>query len=353
MSNLTKKVNIENINASGQEQETVFTNAITFFQATSNNFALMAKAHFRGSSFFLGNVLIPILISTGVSLFFPMTYGFVWTLYLSMTFSGMATYGTVFFSIRKSSIVKNINLTATESGTLYMATFMLIGLSLFITFSVIIGWTVFLDVTGVAIYEFAIYNNGNPAGIWYIDWLEVMTSQALWYYWIEQVFLCFSLSFFFEKVVSTQKNFFILTFAYILAGIFFSGIFTNTLYVTSNGMVDVVDESTTLEELNGIAVLKPYMWGHTGWWVGQFFPHFGANQLVATSSQSGAYQYAFDPTTFEVDYTEIIYNKWYNLNIFSCINSWKVSYYAAMPWIWTIVLIWISAMIERYDKNRS
>ncbi len=355
------KVNIKNSNE--QEQESVITNAITFFQATSNNFALMAKAHFRGSSFYLGNLFIPFMITFGICGMMTITYGLTWMLYFSMTFTGLATYGTVFFEIRKSSLMKNLNLTSTESASLYCSTFMLIGVSLSITLFVVYFSALFFDKIGFASYEFEFYNNGNPLGIWYIDWSVLITQPSIWYYWIEQIILCFSLSFFVEKIVSTQKNFFIFAFAYILAGVFFAGIMSTTMYVGSDGVVRIIDDSTTLEELNGVLPMQPYLWGHGGWWASQFFPHYAANQFLSCAGQAASWHYDFvvDPSTGDymvgpdgnpILLDEIVYNRWYNLNIFQSMDSWQMEYYAIAPWAWSALLIWISAVIERYDKNK-
>ncbi len=363
MTNVSKLNKAENIKSNEQVQESVITNAVTFFQATSNNFALMAKAHFRGSSFFLGNLLIPIMITFGFCSLMTIQVGITWILFFSMTFSGLSTYGTVFFSIRKSSIMKNINLTSTETATLYCSTFMLIGISLSVTLFVAYFSAIIYDAIGVTPHEFGFYNHGNPAGIWYIDWKLFIIQPSVWYYWIEQIILCFSLSFFVEKVVSTQKNFFIFAVTYMLAGVFFSGIMSTSIYVGEDGIVRIITDDTTMEELNGVAPMHPYLWGNGGWWMSQFFPHYGANQFVSVSAQAASWHYDFmvDPTTGEymvgadgnpIYLDTIVYNRWYNLNMFQSMGSRELEYYAIAPWAWSALLIWMSAMIERFDKNK-
>lgn len=351
--------------------ESIISRFNTFFETTANTFMLMCKTHFKGSSFYLGNLFIPILISSGVCVFMTMTYGFIWILFLAMTFAGLTTYGTVFYVIRKSTIIKNINMTSNESSTLYLATFLLIGLSLFITFNVILGWTMMLDHVGYIPHEMEIYNNGNPTGIWFVNWGLVMGNASLWYYLVEQIFLCFSLSFLVEKAVNSQKDFFMFVFIYIVAGIFFSGMFSNTLYITESGQIDIVTDSVQLQHqeaiasgdpnaydpLNGIAVLDPYMWGNPLWWVGQFFPHFGANQMVANITQASAYHeittIITSPDGEILDTTtEIVKNQWSKIdNFLTQSDSWRVRYYELMPWIWTIGLITIASILERYNKR--
>ncbi len=341
------------------QEETFITNASTFISASSHTFGLMARAHFKGSSFYLGNVLIPILVATGVGAFMPMAYGFIWVLFIAITFSGLSTYGTVFFTIRKSTIIKNINMTANETGSLYFSTFLLLGVSMFATMLVIIEYTMFLDLIGYSMYSLSYYS-GDPSKLWYVSWPDVFLSGGLWYYWIEQIFLCFSLSFFVEKVVSTQKNFFIFALIYIVAGIFFSGMISNTLYINSDGMVDVVH--TGNEENLSYDVVMAYQWGQPLWIIGQFFPHFGANQLVANVSQQASWHYGwintdgtknvFDNTKEIQQFTnEKIYSPWKNISILDSLSNIETEYYAFMPWIWAIVLTWGAGTLERFNKN--
>ncbi len=343
MTNVVKKNNkdIKKYSTSDLEEGFV-THFATFINSAANNFALMAWAHFRGSSFYLGNVLIPMIVSLGVAAFMYMTFGLVWVLFITLTFTGLATYGTVFFSIRKSSLIKNINLTTTETGPLYFATFILLGVSLFMTINIIILWLFILDEFGFLMQTLTI---GGPNQIpWEISWIKVYTSNMLWFYLVEQVFLCFSISFFIEKVVETQKNFFMVVFAYILAGIFFSGIMSNGLYINESGTISVVNENTTIGELDGINAVPQYMWGTSLWTIGQLFPHYGANQLVAPVAQSASTWVNGDGI--------IEYNRWYNISILKSIDSWDVRYYAIMPWAWSIALVYVSSMLERYNKHQ-
>ncbi len=326
--------------SSSELEEGFLTHFQTFFNSTSNNFILMIWAHFRGSSFYLGNVFIPMMITFGVATFMPIVTGFTWILFISLTFTGLATYGTVFFTIRKSTIVKNINLTTTETAPLYFATFMLLGVSLFITINVIIGFAFILDRVGYLMEDFIIYEEGV---VWNVSWIRVYTHPVLWYYWLEQMLLCFSLSFFAEKIVTTQKNFFMFVFTYLLAGIFFSGIMSAGLYVDADDKVEIITESTTMEELDGIMAVPTYMWGNSLWKIGQLFPHFGANQIVTPITSAAS--------TSVDDLGNIVYNRWYNINILRSLGSVKAKYYAFMPWIWVIILLYVSAMLERYNKH--
>ncbi len=322
-------------------EEGFITHFTTFFNSSANNFVLMAWAHFRGSSFYLGNVMIPILITLGVAAFMPIVVGFTWILFLALTFTGLATYGTVFFSIRKSTIIKNINLTTTETGPLYFATFVLLGVSLFVTINVIVCWLFILDNVGFLVTP-DIFINDSTTG-WDVSWIKVYSHPMLWFYWMEQVILCFSLSFFFEKVVETQKNFFMCVFVYILAGIFFSGIMAPGVYINSSNEVMTVTEDVPDSDLNGVKAVPMYLWGNELWIIGQFFPHFGANQLVASVAQASS--------TTTNEFGEIIQNKWADINVLRSLGDWKVRYYAFMPWIWMFILLYVASMLERYNKH--
>ncbi len=328
----------------------------TFLHSTSNTFLLMVKCHFKGSSFYLGNILIPILIVTGVSAFMPMINGLMWVMFLGMTFSGLATYGTIFFTIRKSTIVKNIDLTSTQSASIYLSIFVLIGLSLFITFNIILGWSMLLDIEEIsfAMHSMQVVDESDPANwesVWYLDWGLIMGSGGLWYYMIEQIFLCFSLSFFVEKIVNTQKNFFIFVFIYILAGIFFSGMFSSTMYIDKAGEVGVIDISdpSYTEELQGVMILEPYTWGQPLWWIGQFFPHFGANQLAINIGQQAAHH---NPDMYDtLPDGWYMYNRWADVSILNAASAnSKTLYYALAPWGWVLGLLVSSGLMETYKK---
>lgn len=324
----------------------VLSNSQTFIQSTSNNFMLMAKAHFKGSSFYLGNIMIPILITVGVLAFVPVINGIIWMLFMGMTFSGLATYGTIFFTIRKSTIIKNVNLTATKTGSLYLSTFLLLGVSMFVTFLTLIITGAILDSIGFATQALQIGETADidPNTYWNVSWKLMISNGGLWYYLIEQIFLCFSLSFFVEKVVSTQKNFFLFVAIYVLAGIFFSGMFSSSLYIDSAGEVAVIDPDTlTAPDTQDVLFLEPYCWGGFNWWIGQFFPHFGANQLAINIGQQCS-QRMIDGVW--------VANPWANVSILnSATTSWQTEYYALAPWIWTLLLMFGAGMLEDKVKK--
>lgn len=324
-----------------EKEHTLSSESITFFQSTSNTFLLMIKTHFKGSSFYISNLLIPIIVTLGIVSFMTLTYGIIWILFLTLTFAGLSTYGTIFFTIRKSTLIKNISMTSNETGTLYFATFWLILSSITITFFVVILTCIFFDKIGLVMHQLA-FNNDNPIGIWYTNYSAISWAM-LFNYLFTQAIICFSLSFVIEQVFGTQKNFFIFSMVYVVAGIFFSGMFSSTLYISKNNVVDVVSNDTTIEDLQGIAVIKTYMWGNTLWKVGQLFPHFGLNQMAGQSFSVGAYHYD--------SAGEIIWNKWHYINVFTDIGTPKVLWYILSPWLWTLLLISLGSTLERYNKH--
>ncbi len=363
--NKTSKVN-------KAQKESVITNAETFLSASFNTYWLMIRNHFRSSSFYLGNVLIPFIVTVAAGIYFPITFGFVWMVFLSMTFAGLSTYGTLFFTIRKSTMVKNIQMTANESGTLYFATFWVIFTSLFVTLIFVLATIFILEETGLIGNAF-FYNKmdlespwltpSDWINYWVIDFKEVWWSM-IFYYWIIQTFVCFSMAFFIEKVVSTQKNFFIIVLIYIIGGLVFAGLFTNSLDVEDGQIIafrtDVEGEAT---EGRAYALL----WGQPLWWVSQLWPHYSMNQMVANSMFVGAHHYVPEGSQFSdiinnIDYDSLdpeiwpmfkdaeYLNQWSSVNMIDSIKSPEAIYYMVMPWVWCVLMIFVAGMLERHDR---
>lgn len=328
-------------------EETFISNMLTFFDTSWNTFKLMSKSHFRGSSFYLGNVLIPMMISLGVLAFMTIQVGFIWIMFLSVTFAGLATYGTLFFSIRKSTMIKNIEITANETTSLYFATFFVMLVSIFLTMAVCLLSMFILDKTGYAMTHLMFGrtdvsgDDGAMLSVFAIQWLAIQWSMII-YYGFVQTFLCFSMAFFIEQTTNTQRNFFLIVLIYIVAGIFFAGIFSGTLYVSEDGSISVIDISDNLEDLDGIAAIPGQLKGTPMWVVSQLFPHYGLNQIAMNTITHGSYH----PLSTGKDWTN-----WHEVNIFETTNSAWATYYIVVPWIWSAVLISIGANIERYGEN--
>ncbi len=302
-------------------------------------------------------------------MFMPIIIGGIWILFLSLTFAGLSTYGTLFFSMRKSTIIKNISITSNQTSTLYFATFWMIFISIFTTITIVILTLITFDSIGIMKHWMDITNGTiidsttgeeivNPVGIWYTDYSEICWGMLL-HYALLQTFLCFSISFFAEQVVSTQRNFFIFAMIYIVAGIFFSGIFCQTIYIDEFGLVDVIEEGMTTQELGGVTGLSPYLWGNFSWLIGQFFPHFGINQLSASIFAAGSWHYeiinpVYDSSGKLIEATlgeDIVWNNWHDVTVLGSLDSIRIKYYAFMPWIWSLILIYFGSMLERYNKN--
>ncbi len=328
-------------------EESLATNTATFFTAASNTFFLMMRSHFRGSTFYLGNILIPFLVVFAITAFMPMTTGLSWVMFMSLTFAGFATYGTLFFTIKKSTIMKNISMTANESASLYFATFWAMFISLFITFAFVMALIMFFAVIGYSMENLSYMKNGTT---WHVDFKQIWWDMLI-YYVIMQTVLCFSISFFIEKIVSTQRNYFLVVMIYIIAGIFFSGMFSPTLYIADDGSIDAVSSSMS-ETVSGVSSLPPYKWGEPLWYVGQLFPHYGSNQLMWYSFLGGSWtenvEGILGPDGLPL---ERIWNPWNEINIFTSALSSKTLYYHLMPWVWTAVLLYIAGSIQRYGDH--
>ncbi len=271
----------------------------------------------------------------------PPYVGISWMAFLSLTFAGLSTYGTLFFTLRKSTIIKNVSMTANETGTLYFATFWSIFVSIMCTLIIIILTIFTLDKLGFVMDAVGsgIFNDSQA---YKIDYTQIWWSILL-YYAIMQALVCFSMSFFIEQLVSTQKNFFIFAFVYILAGIFFSGMISSTMYI-HDGKVNIIDlENINKGELDGIMVIDELQWGKPMWIVGQFFPHYGLNQWVWNSLSAGAYHVP--------EVGERVYNPWNSVNLFDTLNSTKGAYYFWAPIVWSGLLLTASGAMERYQED--
>lgn len=339
------KVNQLNISNMYFENTKMDNGIFDFVYATYNNFILMTKVHFRGSSFYLGNILIPILITIGVMTFIPIHHSIIWMLFMGLTFSGLSTYGTVFFAVRKSTLINNVSLTRDKMSSLYFSTFLLMGVVLVITFFVLMSSGLFLDVINYASQTIRFGNIINPPKelLWHLDWGKLILDAGIWYYLVEQIFICFALSFFIEKIVTTQKNFFIFLMIYITGGIFFSGIFSSSLYLNESNQLMIMDHNE-MQNIPDVFFLRPYCWGGYSWWLGQLFPHFGANQLAINISRQCSYR---------VDAIGVVeWSRWSDTSILlSSLNNIRTTYYLFLPWVWTLLLISAATMIESKLKK--
>ncbi|NQX83174.1 MAG: hypothetical protein HRS50_00465 [Mycoplasmataceae bacterium] len=331
-----KKIIIKQKNNSVLENSNLFT----FFLATSNTYILMIKNHFKSSSFYLGNLLIPIMIVFSCGILFPIYYSFIWMLFISMSFSAFAAYGTLFFTIRKSTMMKNVDMTANESSTLYLATLLIMLSVTFITFVVIILTLISFDNFGFLSHQWFFNNSNNLEGIKSINWFNIWWDM-IGYYWITQSILVFSMSFFIEQLVSTQKNFFIIVFIYMLGGLFFGGIFSPTMYIDSNGEVIILTQEN-LKDLSGLelqGIIPTYQQGGAMWFISQLWPHYGLNQLAFNSLESAT-----------VDGVGNL-SSWHDIRIWEIINLNGILYYVFMPWLYIVFGILMGGILDRFKKE--
>ncbi len=330
------KIN-KRINKSNNNESKGF---FTFIDSTSNLFLLMMKNHFRGSSFWMGNLIIPFFVTLAISILFPITYGFIWMLFINITFTGFITYGILFFSIRKSTIMKNIDMTSLETTSLYSATLLSMLLSTFITFIVLFSSLLIFYYAGIASTHF--FYVSDPEKYSYVKWQNIWWS-AIVYYWINSVILTFSMSFVIEKIVSTQKNFFLIAFIYLLGGLFFSGIMSNGIYLDGQDHAKVL----TVELWNNTpklqsGAMKSYLWGQPAWFFSQLWPHYGLNQIVFNSLEVGSYTHNGGSSA------------WQHMSFLKEISfDSKIAYYAIMPWLYSALGYFIGGMLVKYDLKKA
>lgn len=309
---------------------------------SSNSYTLMLQNHFKSSSFYLGNILIPVMTVFSCSILFPITFSFIWMLFISMAFTSFSSYGTLFFTIKKSTMMKNINLTMNESASLYIATLLIILTTTFITLGVILGSLAILDSLGMVSHSW-FYETPTTETAQHINWKNIWW-EMLFYYWFLQALIAFSISFVIENLLSTQKNYFIVIFIYMLAGFFFGGIMSGTLDTDGTGSITVITDEqidswfeTGSPKSQGIII--PYQWGHPMWFVSQLWPHYGLNQMAFNIMKAG---------TYSIDEP---LSQWSNARFFTEINNSKVIYYMITPYAYIAFFLWLGGNLNRYKKD--
>ena len=311
-----------------------------FLDSTANLFLLMMKNHFKGSSLWIVNILIPIIVAFSMSILLPIWYSFMWVLFINLTLTAFMTYGGLFFTVRKSTIIKNISMTSSEEATLYVATFISILcttlISLFISFLTILT----TSYAGIASNQF--FYNEKPEGEKFIK-LSAIWWDMLFYYWFTATVVTFSISFVIEKVTSTQKNFFIISFVYLLAGLFFGGVMASNIgLIKGDPKVIASDNSEFLD--NGQGVLPAYFWGKPAWIVSQFWPHYGLNQFAFHTLEAGSYSVK--------ETGGPLVSKWADITMKDQLKDPRIIYYVVMPWAYSIFGYWTGGILVRYNMNK-
>lgn len=318
-------------------------NFMQFAKSTSQTYKLMMKNHFRSSSFYLGNILIPIMLVITLGNLFPINYSFIWMIFIGSTFAAFAAYGTLLFIIKKSTIKKNFDMTATESSSLYAGMFLIMSAIVFITLVIILVAIMAFDALGLISHDFFFVDKNAPEyHEKHINWLKIDWITLLFYFAITTV-SSFSISFFFEQVLNTQKNFFIAAFVYLLGGLFFTGLWSGTIYITNEGLASIITVDNAVDEnwfaetnyVNPAWVQPAYMAGSVPWIISQVFPHYGINQISYNIINSGWSD------------KEGLLLPWFSDQgtMMNHVLDNKVEYYFAMPFIESAVLISIGSAL--------
>lgn len=339
-----------NFNLEKKEEESLGTNIATFSHQFWNTFSLMMRSHFSGSSFYLANVIIPIIITLSLGIVFPLYWDFSYFMYLSTLFAAFAAYGTLFFQIKKSTMIKNIELTATETTSLYFATFFVVLFVTFIAMAVVFVTIFIFDGIGILRHvwtasDVSFVDTINPLRR-KIDWSEIWWSMVI-YYWVMSTLVTFSMSFFFEQLVSTQTRYYILVFIYMTWTMFNGGTIGSTLFydVDEQQLVYITRENFDtywngdLVYVIGNAV--PFMTLEPMWYLQQLTPHYGLNQFAFNTFNAGSYYIDSDGVQQ--------WTIWHDLNMFD-LAHWHVLYYVLFPPVWSFTFFFVGGMIERYSK---
>lgn len=334
-------------------------NFVQYSKSTAKTFLLMMKNHFRSSSFYLGNLIMPIVITLMLGNLFPINYSFIWILFISTTFAGFSSYGTLLFAIRKSTIKKNFDMTATESSSLYSAMFIMLVFVILITVGIIFISILTFDGFNLLSHDWTFPTETSDIEK-HIDWKYVDYVMIDHYMFMSAIIL-FSLCFFFEQLLATQRNFFIASFIYLLAGILFSGTWSCSIYISSTtgkaGIIHVSDMSKLgegeYEYVEVAGIMPSYMAGAIPWWIGQFLPHYGLNQLAYNSlNQAWA---SSDPSIVSSDNPVGLLNPEYTQlspTMFTHMGDKGVLQYTLLPIIEILLLLFVGSYLARYKDKK-
>lgn len=334
------------INKSKKQKEE--SNFMTFFSAASNSYVLMMRNHFKSSSFYLGNLLIPLLVVVSCGILFPITYSFIWMLFFSSAFSSFAAYGTLFFSIRKSSMMKNIDMTVNESSSLYFSTLAVIfsvsGIAIIVMLVSLIGLSSIIIAGHPFLSNQFGFNNNKPAGVRDVHWEKIWWDMLV-YYWASQAILAFAMSFLIEQITTTQKNYFTVVFVYMIGAFFFGGIMSPTVIV-ENGILSI----RTVEKTNGTegsseGIITTLQAGGALWWISQLWPHFGINQLAFNTIEAGSK--SREIASIDLD----PWSDFLDVHIWEATKVNSTLMYFLTPWGYTFASLWIGGLLDRFNKQ--
>lgn len=359
MDTYNKKTTLNEINISANLiTETVKENKdknslLTFVGIASNSYFLMMKNHFKSSSFWISCLLIPIIAVFTLSLYFPISYSFIWMLYLGLGYASLTTFGSLFFTIKKSTMIKNVDLTINETSSLYFSSLLAMFTSAIIALAVIMITLFTLDSVGIASHQFSF--NTAVEGILFIDYLNIWWGMII-YYLFAQTLLCFAIAFLFEQVMENQKTYYIAVYIYMLGGMFFGGIISSTLnvlYDENDNFIgitiwtqDSIEQSFTENGYVSVQGIMPTQQkGGVMWFISQFWPHYGLNQVAYNSLAAGAYHGTAANPNAE------IYTQWANINMWDAMSSEWLLYYTILPWIWFVFLLTTASFLARW-KDR-
>lgn len=327
-------------------------NFIQFSKSTIKTYLLMMSKHFTSLSFYMGNIFIPLLVVLALGNLFPIWYSFIWTLFIGTTFAGMSAYGTLFFIIKNSTIKKNFDMTATESSALYFGTFLMLLTVMTITITVVLFSVFIFDSLNILSHFFFSAPPEVKEVNYTIDWGKVDWLMINHYLW-STTFIIFVLCFFLEQILTTQKNFFIAAFIYLFGGLFFSGLWSPSLYVSTGVLHDegtlhiihksVVNEIGVNPEYDNIIsyiTMPSYMAGAFPWCVSMFVPHFGLNQTAFYSLAKGWSSQG-----------NLVYDWLPEFTMLTKLHDGTVLMYALQPFVVSIILLVSASLVARYKDK--
>lgn len=314
----------------------------TYIESTALLFKFFIKNYLFSMKIIWLSLIIPFFCIISFLVFTTIGFGFTFAFFISLNTTAFISYGGSALSIKETTIYKNIDLTKNSLATFYLALLLKTLLATFITCFSFMALFIILDKLSVTSHAF-FYNQSitqgtsvlNPNINWSQIWWDVII-----YYWFSSTILSFSLGFFFSQITKSKKTFYVIVFTYLVIGFVCGGVFSSTVYIQENGLVNIIDSGD--QSSIGIPV---YYWGTFLWTIGQFFPHFGLNQLIFHAIDSGEYWISNGDTFF---------NPWNDINIFNAreiSEGFYLIYYFLTPWLFVFGSLTIGGIISNHTSK--
>lgn len=168
---------------------------------------------------------LAIVLLIGIAVIIPMQFAFAIIFQSILFVSTMIVYGIIYYSLKKSSLMKNFSLTATSKTTIYLSLFITIGIIQF--FNIILTLSVYL-ILGMNGWIFQPEWFFNFVGENQTTTLPLYLSDVWWtvvfYYFVLIIIISFAISYFFQNLTFNSKTYYIICLSLLFYFLFFGGL---------------------------------------------------------------------------------------------------------------------------------